>query len=132
MTHAMADDIRIRTFSKTASYEMWYGKLDGADFVPMHKVARYSYRNEPEQVSYKEGEIIVDAEGVSAPDPETTDFVVVEAVPNFDNLVSMAIHVIDGTEQVGDVINAYNLISENAIYTHEIATRPELFDGTIF
>ena len=42
----------------------------------------------------------------------------IPADTSFTDLVSSAVHVIDGTETAGDVISAYGLIGEKAIYPH--------------
>ena len=57
-------------------------------------------------------------------------YVITPADPAYTAVVSAAVHVIDGTEQTGDVITAFSLIAK-AIYGHEQTTRPELFAGTI-
>ena len=121
MPLAMATKLRINPVEKSVAYEMWFGKLNGADFLPMMHAGTYVHRNAPAETGY-------------GTDPETNIAGIYETKPedtSFTDIVATAVHVVDGTEQVGDVITAYDLISSSAIYPHEIAIRPELFAGTI-
>jgi len=120
MPCAMARNLRIDPELRFASYEMYYGDLIDGQFKSMVYVDRYSYRDTPEE------------QGLGT-DPETGVegvYVVKAADPAFSRLVSMARHEVTA-DDIGKVISAYDLISENAIYTHEMQVRPELFGGTI-
>ena len=131
MPFAMADDIRISPLHKVAGYDMWWGNITGGAFLPMFRVNRYTYRDTPAEEGAPVENPDYDPE---QPITEGNMPVLVNIIPagtDFSDLVSKAIHIINGSEQVGDVIAAYDLISENAIYAHEIVTRPELYGGTI-
>ena len=121
MPLAMADEVRISIYNQVVTYEMFFGKLEDGKFVRMHKVeGRAVHRNADEET------------GFSPDGPEGPGmYVTKEEDVSFSTLTDMAKHTIDGTEQVGDVITAYDLISENAIYAYEMAERPELFAGTV-
>ena len=119
MPVAMANHIRIDVIGKVITYEMWFGKLTAEGFLPMVNTGRAVHRNIPERTEYGH-------------DVTTGEYgpVTVPAQNDFDAIVAMAVHVVAAGEE-GNVITAYDLISENAIYSHEMATRPELFAGTV-